>query len=92
MNNKLILYISIYSLTCIFALSSLYFNAQTVPLIKKTTEFTKLNSELKLENQRLQNTISIRKSLKNIHLKAKEFNMVLPNTNKIKHIKLKQKQ
>ena len=92
MKNKLLLYISIYSLTCIFALSSLYFNAQTVPLIKKTTEFTKLNSELKLENQRLQNTISNQKNLKNIHLKAKEFNMVLPNPSKVKHIKLKQKQ
>jgi cell division protein FtsL len=87
MKNKLVLYTSIYLITSIFALSSLYFNAQTVPLIKKTTELTKQNSELKLENQRLRNKISIQKSLKNIHLKAKKFNMILQNPNKVTHIK-----
>lgn len=92
MKKTFIFYVILYLLSGVFTLTSLYYNAQTIPLIKQTTNLNKANSKLKLENQHLYNQISSKKSLKNIQLKAKELNMRLPNHNYTKHVTYPKKQ
>ena len=91
MKKQTLFYITIYTLSCTFALISLYFNTQTVPLIKKTDNLRKKNAVLQLENQYLKNKIATEKSIQNIHKKAKQLNMILPKPNKVTHVKYKKR-
>ena len=86
MKKNITFYIILYLLSGVFTLTSLYYNAQTIPLIKKTSNLSKKNNLLKLENQQLFNQISSQKSLKNIHDKAKKLKMKLPNHTSIEHV------
>lgn len=86
MKKKAVITLLIYTISAICTLSSLYFNAQTIPIIKQTTVLTKKNAKLRLENQRLQNKISAQSSLQNIQKKAEEYKMILPRPNKVTHV------